>query len=96
MAFTTTSTFPFGTFVGMTRSLTGVAVRTGGAPSHDATTARATSAATSRTTLRLFGAGAEEHLLQVREGRTEAADEEDPDDEASQARDEADHDVDSP
>src|SRR4030081_1572493 len=44
--------------------------------------------------LRLSAVGTEEHLLEIRKGRAETADEEDPDHEAAQAGDEANHDVD--
>jgi hypothetical protein len=50
VALTTTSTFPFGTVVGTTRSLTGGDVLTGGADPQEVKTSSTTSAARRRTT----------------------------------------------
>src|SRR5882672_4965644 len=82
VGFTITSTFPFGTVVGITRSVTGAVVFTGGAEPHDVTTSSATSAARRRIAVRLLGMRAGEDLLQVGEGRAETSDEEDADEKA--------------
>src|SRR6267378_540100 len=55
VGFTITSTLPFGTVVGITRSVTGAVVFTGGAEPHDVTTSSATSAARRRIAVRLLG-----------------------------------------